>query len=63
MYPQILSFMKDKLSHLLCAFLEKYSIQQALIRLLEACRKCLDSKGIMGIIIIIIIINIGIIQF
>ena len=28
MYTQILSFIKDKLSHLLCGFREKYSTQQ-----------------------------------
>ena len=51
MYTQMLSFMKDKLSHLLCGFREKYSTQHALIRLLKACRKCLDNKGIMGMVL------------
>ena len=43
--------MKDKLSDLLCGFWEKYSTQHALIKLIEACRKCLDGKGIMGIVL------------
>ena len=50
-YTQMLSFVKDKLSDLLCGFREKYSTQHALINLIEACRKCLDGKGIMGIVL------------
>ena len=50
-YTQMLSFVKDKLSDLLCGFREKYSTQHALIKLIEACRKCLDGKGIMGIVL------------
>ena len=50
MYTQILSFMKDRFSHLLCGFREKYSTQHDLISLLEACRKYRDSKGIMGMV-------------
>ena len=49
MYTQMLSFVKDKLSHLLCGFREKYITQHALIKLVEACRKCLDDKRIMGL--------------
>ena len=51
MYSQMLSCVKDKLWDLLCSFREKYSIQHALIKLVEACRKCLDGKGIMGIVL------------
>ena len=51
MYTQMLSFVKNKLSDLLCGFREKYSTQHALIKLVEACRKCLDGKGIMGIVL------------
>ena len=51
MYSQMLSFVKDKRSDLFCGFWEKYSTQHALIKLVEACRKCLDVKGIMGIVL------------
>ena len=47
----MLSFMKDKLPNLLCSFREKYNTQRALIRLLEAFCKCLDNKGIMGMVL------------
>ena len=46
------SFVKEKLSHLLCGFREKYSTQHALIKLVEACRKCLDNKGIMAMVLV-----------
>ena len=51
MYTQMLSFVKNNLSNLLCGFREKYSTQHALIKLSEACRKYLDDKGIMGIVL------------
>ena len=35
----------------MCGFREKYSTQHALIKLVEACRKCLDGKGIVGIVL------------
>ena len=51
MYTQLLSFIREKLSHLLCGAREKYNTQYVLTRLLYACRKCLDNKGIMGIVL------------
>ena len=51
MYTPMLSFVKDKLSDLLCGFRDKYSTQHALIKLVEARRICLDGKGIMGIVL------------
>ena len=43
-YTQMFSFVKEKLSHLLCGFREKYSTHHTLTKLVEACRKCLDNK-------------------
>ena len=48
---QILPFMIPKFSSLLCAFRERHSPQHALIRLVEQCRKSLDNKGIVGMVL------------
>ena len=48
---QMVRFMKERLSDLLCGFREKYSTQHALIRLIESCRNCLDNKGVMGMVL------------
>ena len=48
---QILPHISQYLSDLLCGFREKYSTQDALIRLIERCRKCLDKRGIVGMVL------------
>ena len=48
---QILPFMIPKFSNLLCAFRECHSTQHALIRLVEQCRKSLDNRGIVGMVL------------
>ena len=48
---QILPHISQYLSDLLCGFREKYSTQDALIRLIERCRKCLDKHGIVGMVL------------
>ena len=47
LYSQMLPFIKPKLSNLLCGFSEGYSTQYALLRLVETCKQCLDSSGVM----------------
>ena len=51
MYSQMLPFIKPKLSNLLCGFREGYSTQHALLRLVERCKKCLDDKGVIGMVL------------
>ena len=51
MYSQMLLFIRLKLSNLLCGFRERYSTQHALLRLVEKCKKCLDSDGVMGMVL------------
>ena len=48
---QITRFFQDKLSVILSGFRESYSTQHALIRVLELWRRCLDSSGIVGTIL------------
>ena len=48
---QILPHISQYLSDLLCGFREKYSAQDALIRLIERRRKCLDKSGIVGMVL------------
>ena len=48
---QITPFFQDKLSVILSGFRECYSTQHALIRILELWRRCLDSSGIVGTIL------------
>ncbi len=48
---QILPHISQYLSDLLCGFREKYTTQDALIRLIERCRKCLDKGGIVGMVL------------
>ena len=49
---QITPFFQDKLSSvMLSGFRERYSTQHALIRVLELWRRCLDSSGIVGTIL------------
>ena len=48
---QMVRFMKERLSDLLCGFREKHSMQHALIRLIETYRNCLDNKGVMGMVL------------
>ena len=49
---QILPFMVPKFSNLLYAFRESHSPQHALIRLAEQCRRILENKGIVGMVLI-----------
>ena len=51
MYSQMLPFIRPKLSNLLCGFREGYGKQHALLRLVEACKKCLDSDRVTGMIL------------
>ena len=48
---QIVPFMVPNFSNLLCAFRENHSSQHALLRLVEQCRKSLDKKGIVGMVL------------
>ena len=48
---QITPFFQDKLSVILSGFRESYSTQHALIRVFELWRRCLDSSGIVGTIL------------
>ena len=48
---QITSFINPKLSKLLCGFREYYSSQDALFRVIEQCRKILDSSGKVGMVL------------
>ena len=47
----MLPFIKTKLSNLLCGFREEYSTQHALLRLVETCKKCLDSDGVIEMVL------------
>ena len=51
MYSQMLPFSRLKLSNQLCGFREGYSKQHALLRLVETCKKCLDSDGVIGMVL------------
>ena len=46
---QINVFVENKLSNLLSAFRKGYSTQDALLRVIESWRKCLDALGIIGL--------------
>ena len=46
---QMLSFVQSFLSPLTCGFREGYGTQHALLRLIEACNKSIDSGGIAGL--------------
>ena len=48
---QMIKFFDNKFSNLLSAFREGYSTQHSLIRVIEKWRKCLDSAGIVGTIL------------
>ena len=48
---QITSFIKPKLSKLLCGFRGGISSQDALIRFVEQCRKILDKSGKVGMVL------------
>ena len=48
---KVLPFTAPKFSNLLCAFRDIHSPQHALMRLVEQCRKSLDSKGIVGVVL------------
>ena len=48
---QILPLMVPNFSNLLCAFREWHNTQYALIRLAEQCRKSLDNRGIVGMVL------------
>ena len=48
---QIVPFMVPNFSNLLCAFRENHSSQHALLRLVKQCRKSLDKKGIVGMVL------------
>ena len=48
---QMIKFFDKKVSNLLSAFREGYSTQHSLIRVIEKWRKCLDSTGIVGTIL------------
>ena len=43
--------MVPNFSNLLCAFRENHSSQHALLRLVEQCRKTLDKKGKVGMVV------------
>ena len=43
--------MIPKFSNLFCAFRESHSPQHALMRLAEQCRKSLDNKGVVGMVL------------
>ena len=47
----MIKFFDNKFSNLLSAFREGYSTQHSLIRVIEKWRKCLDSTGIVGTIL------------
>ena len=49
---QIQPYFHEILSNILCAFRARYSTQYALIRLLEKLRRCLDSSGLVGTILV-----------
>ena len=51
MYSQMLPFIRPKLSNLLCGFREGYSAQHVLLRLVETCKKCLGSDGVIGMVL------------
>ena len=51
MYSQMLPSIRPKLSNLLSGFREGYSTQHALLRLVETCKKCLDSDGVIGMVL------------
>jgi hypothetical protein len=48
---QINSHMENRLSDNLCGFRKGYSTQHSLFQLIEKWRKCLDKKGIIGVIL------------
>ena len=48
---QICLSFKDRFSRILCGFREGYSTQHALTGLIENWRKCLDTSGIVGTIL------------
>ena len=48
---QINVFVENKLSNLLSAFRKGYSTQDALLRVIESWRKCLDASGIIGTVL------------
>ena len=51
MSKQIQPFTSKFLSSLLCAFRNGHSTQHALFRLIETCRKTLDDKGVVGMVL------------
>ena len=51
MYSQMLPFIRPKLTNLLCGFREGYSTQHALLRLVETCKTCLDSDGVIRMVL------------
>ena len=51
LYSQMLPFIKPKLSNLLCGFREGYSTHHALLRLVERCKKLLDDKGVIRMVL------------
>ena len=48
---QLNGFLENKLSNLFSAFRKGYSTQDALLRVIESWRKCLDASGIVGIML------------
>ena len=48
---QINVFVENKLSNLLSAFRKGYSTQDALLRVIESWRKCVDASGIIGTVL------------
>ena len=51
-YQQLNTFFQDKLSLLLCGFRSRYSIQHALLNLINKWHSCLDNSGIVGTILL-----------
>ena len=51
MQDQMLPFVQSFLSSLLCGFREGYGTQHALLRLVEACKKTIDSGGVAGAVL------------
>ena len=48
---ELILFMKDKFSPLLCGFKKNYSTQHALIRLIERFKHCLDNSGVIAAVL------------
>ena len=50
-YQQLITFLENKLSPLLCGFRSRYSTQHALLNLINKWHSCLDNSGVVGTIL------------